>query len=204
MTVSFSRPYKVWVVQLCTVPCRFREIVSKLKSMAQALRPPPKRRPSQGQIGTQASAASSLPSSRAPSSQPNAPQLPNINECAALADAPPPIPSVSIPHAEASEDSSVIGAAAAAAVAETGKEGAAAASSPEAQRVSEAPAATSAMQESDRTSVQVGSASVETDVATVEQQPRPTSGEYVSPFEQAQEPVAAGVAQAASPFANVS
>ena len=202
MTVSFSRPCQVWVVQLCTVPCRFREIVGKLKSMAQALRPPPKRRPSQGQIGTQASATSSQPSSRAPSSQPNTPQLPNINECAALADAPPPLPSVSVPHAEASEESCVLGAAAAAAVAQTAKEGAAAASSPEAQRASEAPAATSAPQESDRTSVQVGNASMETDVA--EQRPRPTSGEYVSPFEQAQAPVAASVAQAASPFANVS
>ena len=65
--------------------CRFREIVATLKSMAQVLRPLPKRRPSQ--ITTQASAASSQPSSRAPS-HPNSVQLPNIMECAALADQP--------------------------------------------------------------------------------------------------------------------
>ncbi|KAL0025127.1 hypothetical protein WJX77_001678 [Trebouxia sp. C0004] len=56
----------------------FREIVSTLKSMAQGLRPPPKRRPSQ--ISTQTSAISSLSSCKAPSSQPNGPQLPNISE----------------------------------------------------------------------------------------------------------------------------
>ena len=65
--------------------------------MAQVLRPVPKRRPSQ--IQTQASAASSQPSSRGPSSQPNSVQLPNIKECAALAQA-PPAPAPSIPKTE--------------------------------------------------------------------------------------------------------
>ena len=63
--------------------CRFREIVAKLKSMAQGLRPLIKRRPSQ--ITTQASATSSQPSSQAPS-YPNSAQLPSIKECAALAE----------------------------------------------------------------------------------------------------------------------
>ena len=63
--------------------CRFREIVAKLKSMAQGLRPLIKRRPSQ--ITTQASATSSQPSSQAPS-YPNSAQLPSIKECTALAE----------------------------------------------------------------------------------------------------------------------
>lgn len=67
--------------------------------MAQVLRPPPKRRPSQ--IVTQASAASSQPSSQAPSSHPISVQPPNVKKCAALAEQPPG-PGPSIPKEEAS------------------------------------------------------------------------------------------------------
>ena len=80
--------------------------------MAQVLRPLPKRRASQ--IVTQTSAASSQPSSRAPSSHPNSVQLPNIKECAALAEQ-PVVPTPSIPTEEDSAPAASAAAAAAAA-----------------------------------------------------------------------------------------
>ncbi|KAL3149146.1 hypothetical protein ABBQ32_001981 [Trebouxia sp. C0010 RCD-2024] len=94
----------------------FRDIVAKLKGMAQVLRPPPKRRPSQ--IVTQASAASSQPSSQltAASSQPGSLQLPNIKKCAALAEQ-PTVTGPSIPKAQ---DSTPAAAAAGVATAAAG------------------------------------------------------------------------------------
>jgi len=177
--------------------------VSKLKSMAQALRPPPKRRPSQ--ISAQSSAIFSLPSSRAPSSQPNGPQLTNINECAALAENTTPIPSVSIPHAEASEDSSAIGAAAAAAIAENEEVGLNA-SKPGAQETTEPAATTSAEQGTAKMAAQTSSSCAEQGnaKALVEKPQKSAPEDYVSPFEQAQEPAAVSAAQQDSPFANVS
>ena len=171
--------------------------------MAQVLRPPPKRRPSQ--ISTQASAIASLPDSRAPSSQPNGPQLPNISECAALAEKATPIPSVSIPHAEASEDSSVIGAAAAAAIAESEDMGLNA-SKPGAQEATKPVATTSAEQGTAKVAAQTSNSCAEQGNATaqVEKPQRAMPEEYVSPFEQAQEPAAVSAAQKDSPFANVS
>ncbi|DBA77349.1 TPA: hypothetical protein ACH3X2_000866 [Trebouxia sp. C0005] len=181
----------------------FREIVSKLKSMAQVLRPPPKRRPSQ--ISTQTSAISSLPSSQAPSSQVNGPQLPNISECAALAEKASPIPSVSIPHAEASEDSSVIGAAAAAAMAENEDTGLSA-SKPWAQEATRPAATTSAEHGTAKMAAQTSNNCAEQGnaKAQVEKSQKSMPEDYVSPFEQAQEPAAVSAAQQDSPFANVS
>jgi uncharacterized membrane protein len=171
--------------------------------MAQALRPPPKRRPSQ--ISTQTSAISSLPSSQSRSSQPNGPQLPNISECAALAEKATPIPSASIPHAEASEDSSAIGAAAAAAMAENEDMGRNA-SKPGAQEATEPAAATSAEQGSAKMAAQTSSSCADQGnaKAQVEKPQRSMPEDYVSPFEQAQEPAAVSAAQKDSPFANVS
>ncbi len=171
--------------------------------MAQALRPPPKRRPSQ--ISAQSSAIVSLPSSRAPSSQPNGAQLPNISECAALAEKTTPIPSVSIPHAEASEDSSAIGAAAAAAIAENEEMGLNA-SKPGAQETTEPAATTFAEQGPAKMAAETSNSSAEQGnaKAQVEKPQKSKPEDYVSPFEQAQEPAAVSAAQQDSPFAKVS
>lgn len=171
--------------------------------MAQALRPPPKRRPSQ--ISTQSSAIFSLPGSRAPSSQPNGPQLPNIGERAALAENATPIPSVSIPHAEASEDSSVLGAAAAAAMAENEAMGLNA-SKPGAQEATGPATTASAEQGTAKMAAPTSNSCAEQSnaKAQVEKPQIPMPEDYVSPFEQVQEPAAVSAAQKDSPFAKVS
>ena len=65
--------------------CSFREIVNRLKVMAQLLRPPPKRRPSQ--IASQASVGSaSIPSQPALNSQPSSAQNANIADLPAVAE----------------------------------------------------------------------------------------------------------------------
>ncbi len=179
--VHLCRNSTLFLHQTNLMLCRFREIVAKLKSMAQALRPPPKRRPSQ--IATQASAASSVASSHAPSSQLNSNQLPNILECAVLAEKKtPPIPSVIDPAAEASADSATIGggAAAAAVAAES-------ASEPESPQVT------------------LGSSVEQEHAKPAADKPQKTSSDgYVSPFGQAQQPAAATAPQIDTPFANIS
>ena len=219
--------------------------------MAQVLRPLPKRRPSQ--IMSQASAASSQPSSQAPS-YPNSVQLPNITECAALA-VQPAVPALSVPKAddstpaagaatdigastpktEASADLIAVGAGAITpkpqastergtadpAVstpkleASTGQDGGADASAPKADAsadlvTSDTGASDTGQQNAKKTS---GPAAASSQTST--EQPatqegagkpsgdKPQKGEYVSPFEQAQEAAAAST-QGLSPFANIS
>ena len=181
----------MWHDHTVLTHCRFREIVGKLKGMAQVLRPPPKRRPSQ--ISSQASAGSSIPSLQAPGSVPNNNQLPNIAECAILAERKPPpsvtpfvSPAVSVPCAEASADPAAIGAAASAAVAETE---ASQRQSPETND-SDAP-------------LRQGMPAEDTSAKALADKPEGSS-EYVSPFEQAQGSVAPSAPQTDTPFADKS
>lgn len=175
--------------------------MSKLKSMAQHLRPLPKRRPSQ--ITTQASAGSSQPSvDVAASSQPNSIALPNIKECAALA-AHKPAPAVKVPKAEGStpdvaactpktegSDEQVTVDAAAAAASEP-------ATQLESQKTSDSTVATSQATSSEE---RAGQDAVK---QSADKPKRNSTEEYMSPFEQAQEPAAAPT-QGQSPFANMS
>ena len=231
--------------------CRFRDIVAKLKSMAQVLRPPPKRRPSQ--ITTQASAASSQPSSRNPS-YPNSVQLPNIKECAALAeqaaapaltvpkanDSTPAVGAAtdagaSTPKTQASADIAAVDAGASPpktqASTEQGSAGVGASTEASEDQVTDAGASTpkadatakrvtpdtaaagasdAGQQYAEKTS---GLAAASSQTSTEQQATqegagkpcgdKPQKDEYVSPFEQAQEPAAAST-QRLSPFANIS
>lgn len=233
--------------------CRFREIVAKLKSMAQVLRPLPKRRSSQ--ITTQASATSSQPSSQTPSF-PNGVQLPNIKECAALAEQPTGAAlsvlkaddstpaagaatdaDASTPKTEASADPIAVvagastrktqasteqgnadaGASTLKPEASTGPTADAGASLPKAAStesvtpdIAAAGAGDNNQQSAEKTS---GLAAASSQTSTVQQATqqgvgkpsgdKPEKDEYVSPFEQAQEPAAASM-QGLSPFANTS
>lgn len=239
--------------------CRFREIVAKLKSMAQVLRPLPKRRASQ--IVTQTSAASSQPSSQAPNSHPNSVQLPNIKECAALAEQ-PVVPTPSVPKAEDST-SAAAGAAvnlgASTPKTEAGADriaGDAGASTPETQTnvkqgaVDAKPSTLKSEASTDQVAVDAGASTPKVGARAVQATPdsaaagdagqatdagqdnvekpsgpvaasllssaeeqakqegaekpsgdKPQKDEYVSPFEQAQEPAPK---QGLSPFANMS
>ena len=198
--------------ECAVVSCSFREIVNKLKGMAQALRPLPKRRPSQ--IATQASAGSSQPSSAGPLSQPNNGQLPNIKECTALAVKAP------IPSANAAKPAGSIPASAAstAATAVSTPDGAACTPKtepflPQAPADAAAGETSSSQQEAHK----VLNQDSEPAARTCEQQAKPEAAvkqpvdksrksgpdDYVSPFEQAQESAAAP-AQVPSPFANSS
>lgn len=219
--------------------------------MAQVLRPLPKRRPSQitNQITSQASAASSQPSSRAPS-YPNSVQLPNIKECAALAEQ-PAVPALIVPKADDStpaagaatdvcastpktqeradlvadagattlktQASTEQGAADPAAstlkpAASTGQDASAGASAAKvdasADRVTPDTAAVGASDIGQQNAEKASSHTSTEQPATQEGAGKPSRGkpqkdEYVSPFEQAQEPAAAST-QGLSPFANIS
>ena len=160
--------------------------------MAQVLRPPPKRRPSQ--IVTQASAGSSQPSSH-----PGSMQLPNIKECVALAhDSPERVPKVviqpgiaSTPKTEASADQAAAG------LIETAVQH-------QSEKILSDTNAPSHPSDSNAASQPSSGDKAIQEAAAQQPESKDKSGteEYVSPFEQAQEPAAAPEGQ--SPFANVS
>ena len=170
--------------------------------MAQVLRPLPKRRPSQ--IVTQASAGSSQPSvDLAASSQPNSIALPNIKECVALAAKNPP-PSVKIPKAEGSTADAAASTPKTEASDEQGTVDAAAAAASEPatrQESHKTSGSTVAVSEATSSEERAGQDSAVKQFASKPQ--KNSTEEYVSPFEQAQEPAAAPT-QGQSPFANMS
>ena len=78
------------------------------------------------------------------------------------------------------------------------------ASKPRAQEATEPTATTSAEQGSPKMAAETSNAEQGNAKALVEKPQKSTPEDYVSPFEQAQEPAAVSAAQNDSPFANVS
>lgn len=163
--------------------CRFREIVNRLKVMAQLLRPPPKRRPSQ--IASQASAGSqSVPSQPALASQhPSTTDLATAADAAAKGILSPCGPSSRPPLGSPTKTSGA---------------------EPAQQKLT---AAEGAEQVPDRSKINETS-SIPSDAPpqhsvdeTASDSKFKSSEEYVSPFEQAQEPAASEAAQGKSPAA---